>query len=202
MMAAIPAPEIGLGGVRPGRTGGGGAMMGPPAPANVKTPCPEAATTWLGDSGCGTSGTSVPAIAPVTPGGAVGVMITGANGGIPVDAKEKLPGGTTTVCPPDVNATFPELPMFATPVPPTCSSATSRPWTDTGRTVPISFKPIFWLAFSSIHTTKYVPRAAATAVGVCTSNLDPSTDTSLTNNDRALPWIIRITELRWLLAGS
>src|SRR5437867_3722926 len=202
MMAPVPAPEIGLGGIALGRIGGGGSTIGPPAPANVKTPCPEAATTWLGDSGYGTSGNSVLAIAPVTPEGAVGVMITGANGGIPAGAKEKLPGGTTTVCPPDVNATFPELPMFATPVPPTCSSATSSPWTDTGRTVPISFKPIFWLAFSSIHTTKYVPRAAATAVGVCTSNLDPSPAKSLPTNARALPWIIRSTELRWLLAGS
>ena len=63
-------------------------MMGPPAPTNGIPPCPKTVTTWPGDSGCGTSGTSVPAIAPVTPGGAVGVMITGANGGIPVDAKE------------------------------------------------------------------------------------------------------------------
>jgi len=62
-------------------------MMGPPAPTNGTTPCPKAVTTWLGDSGCGTSGTSVLAIAPVTPGGAVGVMITGANGGIPGGAK-------------------------------------------------------------------------------------------------------------------
>ena len=59
----------------PGPTAGGGG-----------TP-PTAATTWLGDSGCGTSGTSVLAIAPVTPEGAVGVMITGANGGIPGGAK-------------------------------------------------------------------------------------------------------------------
>src|SRR5205809_6210868 len=110
MMAAIPAPEIGLGGIALGRIGGGGSTIGPPASANVKTPCPEAATTWLGDSGCGTSGTSVPAIAPVTPGGAVGVMITGAPGGIPGGAKASLPGGTSTVFPPAVTATFSQLP--------------------------------------------------------------------------------------------
>jgi hypothetical protein len=81
-------------------------------------------------------------------------MTTGANGGIPDGAKAYLPGGTSTVFPTDVNATFPEFPMFATPVPPACNSATSRPWKDTGRTVPISFMPIFRLAFSSIHTTK------------------------------------------------
>jgi len=87
MMAEIPAPEIGLGGIALGRIGGGGSTIVPPATANATTPCPEAAATWLGDSGCGTSGTSVLAIAPVTPGGAVGVMITGANGGIPGGAK-------------------------------------------------------------------------------------------------------------------
>src|SRR6266581_356391 len=118
---ALRIVYISFSGVAPSGTGEGG-TRGTPAPANASTPCPEVAATWPGDSGCGTSGTSVPAIAPVTPGGALGVMITGANGGIPRGAKAKLPGGTTTVCPPEVNATFPEFPMFATPVPPACSS--------------------------------------------------------------------------------
>jgi hypothetical protein len=87
MMALVPAPEIGLGSVTPGRTGGREGTMGLPAPANTPTPCPKAAATWPGDSGCGTSDTSVLAIAPVTPEGTLGVMITGANGGIPGGAK-------------------------------------------------------------------------------------------------------------------
>src|SRR2546421_248711 len=54
----LPAgSEITLDGAAPCGTGEG-ATTGPPIPANALTPC-TAAAAWPGDSGCGTSGTSV-----------------------------------------------------------------------------------------------------------------------------------------------
>src|SRR5438445_2512887 len=89
LIAPAPAPERTLGGVTTPETGGsvGGCKMGPGPPAGGGGTPPTAVATWPGDSGCGTSATSVLAIAPATPEGTLGVMITGANGGIPGGAK-------------------------------------------------------------------------------------------------------------------
>lgn len=100
---------------------------------------PAASATCTGLSCFGLSFISVPCTALATWEGTLPpVVAAGGEGGPPpAGVTENWPGRTGTVWPAEVNSTCPWVPMLTTPL-----------------------TPLMW------NTMKYVPRAAATAVGV------------------------------------
>jgi hypothetical protein len=113
-------------------------------PSSLFILSPIARTTSLGFSAVMMSLISVPVIALLTSARRCRATSRGVLGAISGSAIENCPGRTFAVCPPDLKATHPCFPIFTTPVVP--GGKFERP--------------------SSSQTTKYVPRAATSAVAV------------------------------------